>query len=121
LSVALPPVVVRFVCQPTLSGLLFKFAEISPGFIVVEPGMHQTLRHGETFATFHLQQISDDVDGFAGDLFPRLGRVHEAGVLDLLVDVFVLVERERAGQAHVDDHARRPHVQAAVVALVPGI
>ena len=47
-----------------------------------------------------------------------MGRVHEGRVLDLLVDVLVLVEGERAREAHVDDHARRPHVQAPVVPLV---
>lgn len=54
----------------------------------------------------------------SGDLPPGRGRVHEGGVLDLLVDVLVLVEGERARQRHVDDDAHRPHVQRAVVALV---
>ena len=54
----------------------------------------------------------------AGDLLPRMGRVHEGGVLDLLIDVLILVEGERAREAHIDDHTRRPHVQAPVVPLV---
>ena len=47
---------------------------------------------------------------------PGLSRVHEGGVGDLLLDVLVLVEGERAAQAHVHDDADRPHVQRAVVA-----
>ena len=54
----------------------------------------------------------------AGDLLPGVRRVHEGGVLDLLVDVFIFVEGERARQADVDDHPRGPHVQAAVVPFV---
>lgn len=53
------------------------------------------------------------------DLLPGVGRVHEGGVLDLVVDVLVLVEGKRPAQADVDDDAHRPHVQRAVVAFVP--
>ena len=53
-----------------------------------------------------------------GDLLPGVGRVHEGGVVDLVVDVLVLVEGEGAAQADVHDDAHRPHVQRAVVALV---
>lgn len=42
--------------------------------------------------------------------------VHEGSVGDLLSDVLVLVEGERAAQADVHDDAHRPHVQRAVVA-----
>lgn len=42
--------------------------------------------------------------------------VHEGGVGDLLSDVLVLVEGERAAQADVRDDAHGPHVQRAVVA-----
>ena len=66
----------------------------------------------------YLQEVADEVDGLAGDLLPRMGRVHEGRVLDLLVDVLILVEGERARETHVDDHARRPHIQAPVVPLV---
>lgn len=45
--------------------------------------------------------------------------VHEGRVGDLLLDVLVLVEGERAAQAHVHDDAHRPHVQSAVVAAAP--
>ena len=44
----------------------------------------------------YLQQVVNEVDGLAGDLLPGVGRVHEVRVLDLLMDVLVLVERERA-------------------------
>jgi len=47
-----------------------------------------------------------------------LPREHEGGVGDLLPDVLVLVEGERAAQAHVHDDAHGPHVQGAVVAAV---
>ena len=60
--------------------------------------------------------INDNTIG--RDLLPRIRRVHEGGVLDLIVDVLVLVERERAAQAHVHDHADAPHVERAVVPLV---
>ena len=52
------------------------------------------------------------------DAAPRAGRVHEGSVLDLVFDVLILVEGERAAEADVHDHAHRPHVQRAVVALV---
>ena len=52
------------------------------------------------------------------DVFPRVRREHEGGVLDLIVDVLVVVERERAAQADVDDDSHRPHIQGPVVALV---
>lgn len=42
--------------------------------------------------------------------------IHESSVGDLLSDVLVLVEGERATQADVHDDAHRPHVQRAVVA-----
>ena len=44
--------------------------------------------------------------------------VHELGVLDLVLYVHVLVERELAREAHVDDHSRGPHVQRAVKPLL---
>ncbi len=65
----------------------------------------------------NLQEVPDEVNGLRADLLPRVWRVHEAGVLDLLIDVLVLVEGEGAGEADVDDDAGGPHVQAAVVAL----
>ena len=37
--------------------------------------------------------------------------LHEGGVLDLLVDILVLIERESAGEGDVDDHTSAPHVQ----------
>lgn len=51
------------------------------------------------------------------DLLPGVGRVHEGGVLDLVVDVLVLVEGKRPAQADVDDDADRPHVQRSVVSF----
>lgn len=53
-----------------------------------------------------------------GDLFPGVGRVHEGCVVDLVVDVFILVKRERATQADIHNDTDRPHVQRAVVTLV---
>ena len=38
-------------------------------------------------------------------------RLHEGGVLDLLVDILVLIERESAREGDVDDHTGAPHVQ----------
>lgn len=38
--------------------------------------------------------------------------------MDLIIDVFILVERERSTQAHIHDHTNRPHVQRAIVSLV---
>lgn len=38
--------------------------------------------------------------------------------MDLVVDVFILIERKRPTQAHVHDDADRPHVKGAVVTLV---
>lgn len=53
-----------------------------------------------------------------GDLFPGVGRVHEGRVVDLVIDVFVLIEWKCPTQADVHNDTDRPHVQRAVVALV---
>ena len=37
--------------------------------------------------------------------------LHEGGVLDLLVDILVLIERESAREGDVYDHTSAPHVQ----------
>lgn len=55
---------------------------------------------------------------FRGDGAPRLRWIHEGSVLDLLRDVLVFVEGERARQRHVNYHAHRPHVQGAIVAFI---
>ena len=60
----------------------------------------------------------DAVNGHLANACPRLGRVHELSVLDLVLDVNILVERELARQRHVDDHAQGPHVQGPVEALL---
>ncbi len=60
----------------------------------------------------------DAVNGLLGDVRPRPGRVHELRVLDLVLDVHILVERELAGQGDVDDDAQGPHVQGPVEALL---
>ena len=62
-------------------------------------------------ASYNAASYLDKVNGHVGDGVPRLGRVHELGVLDLVLDVHVLVERELAREAHVHDDPRRPHVQ----------
>lgn len=54
---------------------------------------------------------------FSRDFLPGVGWVHEGSVLDLVINVFVLVEGEGATQTHVDDDAYWPHVQRAVVAF----
>lgn len=38
--------------------------------------------------------------------------------MDLIIDVFILVERKRSTQANIHDHTNRPHVQRAIVSLV---
>ena len=50
---------------------------------------------------FNLQKVSDEVRSFWGNFLPRVRRVHEGGVLDLLADVLVLVERESARKTHL--------------------
>ena len=44
--------------------------------------------------------------------------LHEGSVLDLLVDILVLIERECSRERDVDDDPSAPHVQGPVVALV---
>lgn len=46
-----------------------------------------------------------------GDLFPGVWRVHEGSVVDLVVDILVLIERECPTQADVHNDTDRPHVQ----------
>ena len=41
--------------------------------------------------------------------------LHEGGVLDLLVDILVLIERESSGERDIDDHTSAPHVQGPEV------
>lgn len=53
-----------------------------------------------------------------GDLFPRVGRIHEGCIVDLVVDVFVLIKRKCPTQADIHNDTDRPHVQRAVIALV---
>lgn len=55
---------------------------------------------------------------FRRDLFPRVRRVHEGGIVDLIINVLILVERERSTQANIHDHTNRPHVKRAIVSLV---
>lgn len=56
---------------------------------------------------------------FSGDVFPGCWWVHEGRVLDLVINVFILIERKCAAQADVDDDSHRPHVQWTVVAFTP--
>lgn len=55
---------------------------------------------------------------FRRDLFPRVRRVHEGGVMDLIVDVFIFIEREGSAQTNVHDHTNWPHVQGPIITLV---
>ena len=59
----------------------------------------------------NLEEVGDELYGLGADLLPGIGRVHEGGVLDLLVDVLILVEWEGAGERDVNDDTRAPHVQ----------
>lgn len=52
-------------------------------------------------------------------LLPRVWRIHEGSILDLLINVFILIKRERATQADINYNAHTPHVQWPVVTLVP--
>lgn len=100
--------------------------------------MLQRFIHRVSLPLLHLQQIVDQVDsckeskwmswintGWKSGLtirrnfLPRIGRVHKSGILDLVVDVLVLIKRESAAQAYVDNHSHAPHVQGAIVAFVP--
>lgn len=54
-----------------------------------------------------------------GHCFPGVGWVHESSILDLIMNVFILIKRERSTETDIDDHTHGPHVQRAVVALVP--
>ncbi len=38
--------------------------------------------------------------------------------MDLIIDVFILVEGESSTQTDIHDHTYRPHVQRAIVTLV---
>ena len=49
----------------------------------------------------YLQEVSNEVDGLTGDVFPRLVWIHERGILDLFVDVLIFVEGEGARQAYL--------------------
>ena len=49
-----------------------------------------------------LKQVSNEVRGLRGYFLPWVRRIHESRVLDLLAYVLVLVERERAGEAHLE-------------------
>ena len=80
--------------EPALLQPGLEVPQVAPGLVVLQPRVHQRLVHREPLALLHLQQVSDQVDGFTGYLLPWVWRVHERGVLDLLVDVFVLVEWE---------------------------
>ena len=53
-----------------------------------------------------------------GNLLPRIGRIHEGGVLNLIVYVLVFVEGERTTQTDVNDDADAPHVQRTVVTFI---
>ena len=63
----------------------------------------------------HLQEVPDEVDGLRGDLLPGVRWIHEGRVLDLLPDVLVLVERERAGKTHL----QRKFVAVALMVAMP--
>lgn len=52
------------------------------------------------------------------DLFPGVRRVHESGVVDLIIDVLIFVEGERPAQTDIHYHSDGPHVQRAIVTLV---
>ena len=62
--------------------------------------MLMSVLHVSIFA--NLQKIVDDVDGFCGDFLPWVRWVHEAGILDLLIYVLILIERECSRQAYLD-------------------
>lgn len=51
------------------------------------------------------------VSTIAGDLFPWVGRIHEGSVVYLVIDIFILIKRERPAKADVHDDADGPHVQ----------
>ena len=67
---------------------------------------------------FFRRRYLDAVDGFRADGLPRVVRIHEVSIFDLVLDSHVLVERELAGERHVDDHPGRPHVQRTVEPLL---
>merc|ERR1719471_1894464 len=118
-SIALPSCVIALVSEPPLLQPVLQLTHVAPRLVVLQPWVDQRLLDRVTPPHFHLQKVCDQLDCLCGDLLPRVRWVHEGGVLDLLVDILVLIERESAREGDVDDHASAPHVQRPVVALVP--
>ena len=49
----------------------------------------------------YLQEVSNQINGLTGDIFPHVMWVHEWGILYLLVYVLIFVEGEGARQTHL--------------------
>jgi hypothetical protein len=65
----------------------------------------------------HQQMYLDALDGLLADAAPRLARVHELRVLDLVLNVDVLVKGKLSAKTDIDDHPSGPHVKGAIEAL----
>lgn len=52
------------------------------------------------------------------DLFPGVTGVHEAGVVDLIADIFILVEGEGTAEGDVKHDSSSPHVNVAIPVAV---
>lgn len=100
----------------TCCWLLLNVSSPHPHFLsLLSASFKSYQRRGETpFSTL----LSAYMLTVRGDLLPGVGRVHEGGVVDLVVDVFIFVKGEGSAEADVHDDAHRPHVQGAVIALV---
>lgn len=54
---------------------------------------------------------------FRRNVLPGGRGVHEGSILDLVIDVFILIERKCPAQADIHNDSHGPHVKGAVVAF----
>jgi len=82
--------------EPALAEPGLDVAQVAPRLVVLKPGMYQRLLHRESLPHLNLEKVVDEVHSLGANVGPGVGRVHEVGVLDLLVDILVLVEGKHA-------------------------
>lgn len=113
-----PSKVVGLVREVANPDLRLQPPKVLPCVRVLEPAVQKALVDRVALPLLHLQQVVDEIDGRRRNLLPWVGRVHERGVLDLIVDVLVFVEGKRSAETNVDDDPARPHVEGSIVSLV---